>query len=105
MLRQPIHLENNVVTNHRKNNLVCGKYFSTDANRAFVQYTLTNYSFSLGVVTTRPGSKVHITSLDGLMNVIDMKEWVASESNKPEASNPSIGTVLVTTFDPPSDST
>jgi hypothetical protein len=55
-------------------------------------------------VTARPGSKVLTTSLDNLTNTTDMKEWVAPESNKTEASNPSIGTVPVTIFDPPSDS-
>jgi hypothetical protein len=56
------------------------------------------------VVIARPGSKVRITSLDNLTNIIDMKEWVAPESNKTEASNPSIGAIHVTTFDPASSS-
>jgi hypothetical protein len=60
--------------------------------------------FPTGVVIARPGSKVHTTSLDNLTNIIDMKEWVAPESNKTKASNPSIGAVLVTTFDPLSGS-
>jgi hypothetical protein len=38
------------------------------------------------------------------MNLKDTKEWVALESNKIEASNPSIGAILVTTSDPPSGS-
>ena len=55
----------------------------------------------MGVVTARPGSKVQTTSLDNLTNIIDTKEWVAPESNKTEASNPSTGAVPVTTSDPP----
>jgi hypothetical protein len=55
--------------------------------------------FPTGVVIVRPGSKVLTTSLDNLTNTIDTKEWVASESNKTEASNPSIGAVPVTTSD------
>jgi hypothetical protein len=54
----------------------------------------------MGVVTARLGSKVHTMSLDNLMNIIDTIEWAAPESNKTEALNPSIGAVLVTTFDP-----
>jgi hypothetical protein len=57
--------------------------------------------FLTGVVIARPGSIVLITSLDNLKNTIDTKEWVAPESNKIEASNPSIGAVPVTTSDPP----
>jgi hypothetical protein len=60
--------------------------------------------FPTRVVTARPSSKVHTTSLDSLTNIIDMKVWVAPESNKTEASNPSIGIIPVTTSDPPSDS-
>ena len=58
--------------------------------------------FPTEVVIARPGSKVHTTSLDSLTNIIDTKEWVAPKSNKIEASNPSIGTVPVTTSDHPS---
>jgi hypothetical protein len=58
----------------------------------------------MGVVIVKPGSKVLTTSLDNLTNTIDMKDWVAPKSNKTEASNPSIGAVLVTTSDPPSGS-
>jgi hypothetical protein len=43
-------------------------------------------------------------SLDSLTSIIDMKEWVAAESNKTKASNPSIGTIPVTTYDLPSNS-
>jgi hypothetical protein len=60
--------------------------------------------FPTGVVIARPGSKVHTTSLDNLMNITDMKEWVAPESNKIEASNPNIGIVPITTSDPHSRS-
>jgi hypothetical protein len=51
--------------------------------------------FPTGVVTARPGSKVLTTSLDNLTNTIDTNEWVAPESNKTVASNPSIGAVPV----------
>jgi hypothetical protein len=60
--------------------------------------------FLTGVVTAKLGSKVLTTSLDNLTNTTDTKEWVAPESNKTEASNQSIGTIPVTTFDPPPDS-
>jgi hypothetical protein len=40
--------------------------------------------FPTGVVTARPSSKVHTMSLDNLTTTIDMKEWVAPESNKTE---------------------
>jgi hypothetical protein len=80
------------------------KYSSINANRAFANYTLTDTVFPTGVVTARPGSKILTTSLDNLTNTIDMKEWVAPESNKTEALNLSIGTVAVTTSDSPSGS-
>jgi hypothetical protein len=60
--------------------------------------------FPTGVVTARLDFKVHTTSLNNLTNIINMKERVALESNKIEASNSIIGTVLVTTYDPPSGS-
>jgi hypothetical protein len=60
--------------------------------------------FPTRVATVRPGSKVHTTSLDSLTNIIDTKEGVVLKSNKTEASNPSIGTIPVTTSDPPFDS-
>ena len=60
--------------------------------------------FPMGVVIDRLGYKVRTTSLDHFTNIKDTKEWVALESNKTEASNPSIGAVPVTTFDSPSDS-
>jgi hypothetical protein len=58
--------------------------------------------FPTGVVTARPDYKVRTTSLDSLTNIIDTKELVAPKSNKTKASNPSIGTIPVTTSDPPS---
>jgi hypothetical protein len=60
--------------------------------------------FPTGVVIARPSSKVHTTSLDNLIKIIDTKEWVAAELNKTEASNPSVGTVPITASDPLSDS-
>jgi hypothetical protein len=56
------------------------------------------------LVMARAVSKVCTTSLDSLTNMIYTyaKEWVAPESKKIEALIPSIGTVPVTTSDPPS---
>jgi hypothetical protein len=54
------------------------------------------------VATVRLIFKVRTTSIDSLTNMIDMKEWVAPESNKTEASNPSIATVPITSSYSPS---